>query len=391
MNANIAGIMMTDIVNGAIGEDIIAPLRRILQRSDSNWLAALWDRSQYGGVPAGPPPEALRALLGEEEQVVDDLFFRGDASSEASARRVVGDACIDYFLRIGLLTRQGDAVCSTGLRIRPRVGYALLTGRITHDDGTPDTVLHLGVDSILCAEMITFLPRVRRAADLCAGSGILALCLARIANQVDAVELEPAVAQVARINIALAGLSDRVRVCQGDLFAPLAGQRFDVIVSNPPFVPSTDDYASDRVGAAGIDGLDIVRAVWAGAPDHLTENGRLYVVTGMLGDENGPFAEEEMRRLAHDNGWQASFLDLQEPMPIERFWFPSAMPEPRSWRIRQNQEAARQLGASHHFTGLFVAGPAPRWGYLRVPLCELRSRQMREAVRELREIRRGRA
>lgn len=369
-------------------EEIIGPLQRVLQRGNAAWVTSLWDRSRFGGVPPDDRPEAFRRLLDEDESVVYDLLFRGAPASEAKARRILGDACVGHFLEHGLLERAGETVRTTGLLFRPRLGHCLLTGEFQSQDTLPRTVVHLGVDSIIFSEMIAYLPRVRRAVDLCAGSGIIALSLAGIAEEVVAVELVPEVAEVARINVALAGLSDRVEVREGDLYEAVGGERFDLIVSNPPFVPGTADFHGDRVGAGGNDGLAIVRAIWNAAPDFLTASGRLYMIAGMLGNEEGPFAEEEMAQLAEDRGWRVQFLDLQEAQPVNRLWVPRVVTEPHERRIRQIQQGAEQLGATHYFLGMIASTPSPDPGYLRLPLCPSRAEQMKRGVRELREIRR---
>jgi release factor glutamine methyltransferase len=77
--------------------------------------------------------------------------------------------------------------------------------------------------------------------DLCTGSGALALALAKElpAARVLATELSPEAAAIARKNAERNGLADRVEVRIGDLFAPVAGERFDLIVSNPPYIATS--------------------------------------------------------------------------------------------------------------------------------------------------------
>jgi ribosomal protein L3 glutamine methyltransferase len=126
--------------------------------------------------------------------------------------------------------------------------------------------------------------------DLCTGSGCLAILAAEVfaSASVDAVDLSADALAVAAINVADYGLQDRVNLHEGDLFAPLKGRRFDLILSNPPYVDAdgmTDlppEYAAEPAMAldGGPDGLDLVRRIVAQAPDHLTENGGLLVELG---------------------------------------------------------------------------------------------------------------
>ena len=131
---------------------------------------------------------------------------------------------------------------------------------------------------------------VERVLDLCTGSGCLAI-LAALAFEdasVDAVELSPHALDVAERNVATYGLEDRVRLVRSDLFDSLEGQRYDLIITNPPYVSDAGvaafplEYAAEpaMAHAGGGDGLDIVRRILAEAAEHLTEDGTMVVEVG---------------------------------------------------------------------------------------------------------------
>jgi ribosomal protein L3 glutamine methyltransferase len=132
--------------------------------------------------------------------------------------------------------------------------------------------------------------RVRRVADLGTGSGCIALAtaLALPRARVDAVDIRPDALAVARINRAALGLTRRVRLVESDFFEGLAGRRYDIIVSNPPYVGAAEirrlppEYGHEPVGAlhSGRDGMDAVRVLLRDAPRHLTEDGVLIVEVG---------------------------------------------------------------------------------------------------------------
>ena len=129
-----------------------------------------------------------------------------------------------------------------------------------------------------------------RIADVATGSGVLAVTLARELARatVVATDLSEAAARVARSNAERLGAADRVDVRLGDLLAPLAGERFDVLVSNPPYVRSPDiDGLSREVRCeprlaldGGADGLDCLRRIIAGAATHLAPEGLLALEHG---------------------------------------------------------------------------------------------------------------
>lgn len=125
--------------------------------------------------------------------------------------------------------------------------------------------------------------------DLCTGSGCLAILASYVFPnaEVDGVDLSAEALEVAAINVER--LTDgRVSLHRGDLYAPLAGARYDIIISNPPYVDDEamdglpDEYRTEPVLAlaGGLDGLDLVRRIIDEAADHLTDEGGLLCEIG---------------------------------------------------------------------------------------------------------------
>jgi ribosomal protein L3 glutamine methyltransferase len=131
---------------------------------------------------------------------------------------------------------------------------------------------------------------VRRVLDLCTGSGCLAILAAKAfpRARVDAADISPAALAVARINVRRHRLEKRVRLVRSDLFAALHGARYDLILTNPPYVTSAamrrlpPEYRHEPglALAAGKDGLDVVARILAEAPAHLARNGLLACEVG---------------------------------------------------------------------------------------------------------------
>ncbi|OYY93997.1 MAG: ribosomal protein L3 N(5)-glutamine methyltransferase [Hydrogenophilales bacterium 28-61-23] len=131
---------------------------------------------------------------------------------------------------------------------------------------------------------------VIRALDLCTGSGCLAVLLAEAFPDadIDAVDLSPDALEVAQRNAADYGLEGRITLYQGDLFAPLAGMTYDLIVSNPPYVNADSvaalppEYRHEPALAlgSGADGLDATRIILRDAARHLNPGGLLAVEIG---------------------------------------------------------------------------------------------------------------
>jgi len=131
---------------------------------------------------------------------------------------------------------------------------------------------------------------IQSALDMCTGSGCLAIVTALTFPhaQVDAVDLSPDALEVAQRNVDDYGLEDRVTLMQSDLFEALNGRKYDLIISNPPYVNAESmaglpiEYLQEPQMAltSGHDGLDHIRVILREAAKHLNKNGILVVESG---------------------------------------------------------------------------------------------------------------
>jgi ribosomal protein L3 glutamine methyltransferase len=153
---------------------------------------------------------------------------------------------------------------------------------------------------------------IGRVLDLCTGGGSLAILAALTFRQarVDAVDISADALAVARRNVDDYRLADRVELIESDLFGAVAGRRYDLILSNPPYVtdaaiaafPPEHRAEPRRAHAGGSDGLDIVRRILTEAARHLTPSGSLVVEVGRA----RPALEQDYPQL------QFWWLDTQE-------------------------------------------------------------------------------
>jgi ribosomal protein L3 glutamine methyltransferase len=146
-----------------------------------------------------------------------------------------------------------------------------------------------------CAPWVEEPETVGSVLDLCTGSGCLAILMAHTFPhaQVDAIDISPDALTVARRNIADYGLEGSVHAIESDLFAAVPGKRYDLILSNPPYVtaaamaalPAEYRHEPALALAAGEDGLDVVRRILREAADHLMPEGFIAIEVGHNRDQ----------------------------------------------------------------------------------------------------------
>ncbi len=206
---------------------------------------------------------------------------------------------LDPFLDARLTVDERDAlVALVSRRVDERIPAAYLTGEAWLGDYRfavdPRVIVPRSFIAELLFEQLT--PwiaepeAVESVLDLCTGSGCLAIIAADAFPNaaVDAVDLSSDALEVARTNVEAYALDERVRLLESDLFDALPLRRYDLILSNPPYVNDasmstlSDEYRREpRMAlAGGIDGLDLVRRILDEAPGRLTASGLLVVEVG---------------------------------------------------------------------------------------------------------------
>lgn len=199
------------------------------------------------------------------------IFVFRDEVPAADALDALG-GWLDALVDAGLVVREGDAVSS------PFILNVYDDVFVFVDD------LALGEEAVMGSGPTTLaltraaLPDrpIERALDLGCGAGTSALALAYHAKTSVGVDINPRAIAIARLNAAVNGLRN-VELRVGDLFAPVAGERFDVIVSQPPFVPRPEGVGDATYLYGGRRGDELPLRVLAELSPHLAERGRAIV------------------------------------------------------------------------------------------------------------------
>ncbi len=168
---------------------------------------------------------------------------------------------------------------------------------------------------------------ISSALDLCTGSGCLAILLAHCFEhaQIDALDISNDALEVAQQNVLDYGLEDRIDLIQSDLFSELSAQRYDLIISNPPYVnaesmdalPEEYHHEPDLALASGEDGLAATHVILQQAAQHLTPEGLLVVEIGHNRDAlEQAYPQTPFTWLETSAGDEFVFLLKRDQLPV---------------------------------------------------------------------------
>ncbi|MBX3027614.1 methyltransferase [bacterium] len=269
-----------------------------------------------GLLNRAPSLERLRGASTAETAV--RLCFLESSEPLAAVRRLFGAALTRRLVAARWL-RERSGHMRVGLRVDVHERLALLADRrFERPDlgalGLPrgDMVYPPGSDSILLAEAVP-VRSDERVLDLCTGSGIQALQVAPRARAVIAVDIGARAAALARTN---AQLNDArgVEVRRGDLYRPVAGERFDLVIANPPFVPARRRGPAYHSG--GPRGDRVLRRVVEGWDAHLRPGGRGIAISH-LAVRRGETVADVLRPWVRGFGGRALGLVLEAGTPVD--------------------------------------------------------------------------
>jgi hypothetical protein len=252
---------------------------------------------------------ATRSLgaLERPERPLLELLALGGPVDEAELRDATpGDGpsatlapALAALLDAGLLVARGRALRTEGWVVVPALGGLLMTGvPPTYEAAEAvGAAAYVGFDSLRLAAV---LPRTagRRVLDLGAGCGVQGLLAAGGATEAVLSDVDARSLRVAAFNAELNEVAHRVTLRCGDLYQAVVGERFDLIVILPPYVPTVQGSGTSGTVAGGPDGLGMIRRVVSGAAEALYPGGELVALCQLLCDDRGPLLAGELGELA---------------------------------------------------------------------------------------------
>ncbi|URZ08013.1 methyltransferase [Clostridium felsineum] len=233
-----------------------------------------------------------------EKRVVYKLLLLGDKVKKDDAISAMGNEIINILLELNIVEEDCDYLKSKGYSLISYCDYYFLVGTpyFYSNCKEKDPAVYIGADTYKLAKM-HLSKKVGNVLDLCTGSGIQIVLAARNAVKGIGIELNPEAYPVTKFNILLNGLEDKIEIRNGDLYNPVKDLKFDVITSNPPFIPVPKDINYSLAGDGGEDGLDIVTRIVNGYKEHLNVGGYGLMIGEAIGDENGAFMSEVLQKI----------------------------------------------------------------------------------------------
>lgn len=336
--------LLGPVAAAALQRELRAPALRVVRRALVAGAGAASTSSDRPSLATGADSTSSAAnvpqgsdVAGYKVAVLTALFMLGEPVSAAALETALPRTGVAGALAIGLVvptqSASGEQRYAPAVDLRPHEAedaHGSVRWWVASDLGelvtgqalAPDHVLGIGRAGLTLAALTPRKP-VETALDLGVGCGIQTLYLLRHVRQVVATDISTRALEFTAFNVALAGVdSARVQLRQGNLLEPVAGQRFDLIVSNPPFV-----ITPPSVRQAGLPlmeyrdaGGPILPALVRGLEDHLNPDG----VAVMLG--NWEHREGTSWRTSV-NQWIGKSLDawiiqreVQDPVEYAAMW-----------------------------------------------------------------------
>ncbi|RKS79780.1 methyltransferase family protein [Actinomadura pelletieri DSM 43383] len=320
----VAGVreLLGPVAGGALARDEIVPALRATR--------------------GGSPLETLTRLFWLQVPVDASAIPMADLVAVGLAETSGGEA------RARLRIEPLEAVDGDG-----HAGYVVSDLKVRPGSGTvpaADHVVGAGGASGNLARLVIHRP-VDNALDIGTGCGVQAVHLASRdpGARITATDVNPRALTLAAMSFALSGMDD-VEPIEGPLLEPVRGRRFDLIVSNPPFVVAPPDGRRFTYRESGLPGDDFCRRLVAEAPDHLNEGGYCQLLANWLHIDGVPWEERVGSWVDGCDAWIVQ-RDVQDPAEYAELWLRDSC-EAGTPEYHARYDAWLDHFDRHHVTGI---------------------------------------
>jgi SAM-dependent methyltransferase len=303
-------------------QDDLAAVRRRLRTLGYTETAVAQTLQIEGPYAVGPVGREIwhrYHLSGDDPlQVVIRVFLLGYPEDESRILELFGWDELAALLDVGLLMKVAPTQVASPVSLYPIADLYVATDWRWDEDASTRwasmRVMPLGRDSYGLARLAAS-SAGGQAVDLCSGSGVVALVVARNVDHVIGVDINPRAVNFARFN-ALFNSIGNCTFRQGDLYDGVERQQFHLATANPPFVPTPDvDTLLFRGG--GGSGEDVLRRIIGGCADHLSDGGMCLIVTDLVQHAGIGYADKLADWLGGDSGLTGVVFKTPSMTPLE--------------------------------------------------------------------------
>jgi methylase of polypeptide subunit release factors len=295
------------------GQRSLADLHAALERADftTERIETVLGVGELSAAPEEAAIHRRRLTADDAFATIATLFLLGDPVPRPQAEAAFAPVSLDGLREMGLVELEGDRVRAL-VRLLPHGDYYLASDHIAAEPSS-DWVAGIHAPSVTLAKLAIRLP-VAATLDLGTGCGIQALLAAKHSERVIATDVNGRALAFARFNAALNGI-DVVEFRQGDLFEPVEGERFGLVVANPPYVISPDTAYAYR--DSELPGDAVCRHIVESVPAYLSEGGFAHILVSWAhAPGNGAEWAEPLRAWSAGTGCDAWLLHYRTDDPV---------------------------------------------------------------------------
>src|SRR5262245_9470515 len=336
--------------------DVIDELSAVLARIGYTGEAVrgLLGEDAYQGRIRDVPVHARRLTTGSPLETVIGLFFLGLPLQPSAIDSALDPVTAEALEELGLVVAGEEGPVAT-VRLVPHADLLLAGSRYPDEgaDGTPSDYVATVTSPSAILAALTVRDQVESALDVGTGSGVQALFAARHSERVVAVDVNPRALELAAFNARLNGVHN-IEFRQGSLFEPVAGERFDLIVSNAPYVVSPDSRYAYRDGGLASDAF--CERLLRESATHLEEGGFAELLIGWVHLDDD--WSQRPRRWVDGSGCDCWLLlgVERDPLTHAAVWNEELRDSPEAYAVTLDRwtEYLEALGASAVFEGAAI-------------------------------------
>lgn len=241
-----------------------------------------------------------------------ELLVLGYSKPAVLIKEILQDEGIEFLVQSNIVYRNNDLLVSNGYIILPvNELYLIVSLPCNYKNGKAQfSDIYIGQDSMRLQQMLKN-KYFDNILDLCTGSGVQGLHYNGLANKISAVELNDNAYVAASLNAMINGMKETYSIYKGDLYKALPTDinRYDCIISNPPYVPIPKNIEVAMCGDGGEDGMEIAKRIIDGYKDYLQIGGYAYMVLECIGDEEEPYIIDYIRKTMKKGVLNVSIID----------------------------------------------------------------------------------